>query len=353
MIILGLMSGTSLDGLDIAACEFYETGGNYEYRILASKAYSYDDSFVFKLKNAISFSAKDFVRLDREYGILLGDIVNGFCEEFNLKPDYIASHGHTIFHEPDKNITFQLGSGAYISASTGIPTISDFRTLDIALGGQGAPLVPIGDALLFGEYDYCINLGGFANISFDEGGNRKAYDICPVNFVLNKLAQEFDLDYDKNGELGKRGEVIPELLAQLNKLDYYKQKGPKSLGSEWVEVNIFPLLGEYDNTVDVMTTFYEHVSQMIKNAVKDNLGKSKILLTGGGTYNDFLIEKIRCTNVKNWVIPDRQTIEFKEALIFAFLGYLRVNNKINTLASVTGASVSSIGGCICLSGRET
>ena len=258
--------------------------------------------------------------------------------------DIISSHGHTIFHQPDKAFTFQLGSGATIASTTNITTISDFRTLDVALGGQGAPLVPIGDKLLFHEYDYCLNLGGFANISFDVNNLRIAFDICPVNLVLNDLASQKNRSFDKDGEIGASGKINPSLLNSLNSLDYYSQKWPKSLGREWVEKNIYSLFTDPVLSIeDRAATFYEHVAYQLSEV----LGFSgRILLTGGGAKNKFLVKKLMEKTPCQIVKPENQLIDFKEALIFAFLGVLRFNGQINCLSSVTGADIDNIGGVI-------
>ncbi len=342
---IGIMSGTSLDGLDIAAVEFLEKDGSWSFNLVGFETISYSFEWVNRLKNAPSISAEKLTELHSDYGRFIGEQVYKFMNKNPFAADLIASHGHTVFHQPDKGYTLQIGNGANIAAATNVLTVSDFRTGDVALGGQGAPLVPIGDRLLFSEYDYCLNLGGFANISYEKNGKRLAYDNCPVNFVLNHFAEKVGLAYDKNGELGRKGKVNQELLTLLNQIPFYQSTAPKSLGREWVEQEFFPLLNQFSiSDTDKIRTVYEHIAQQICNAVS---GKGKILITGGGAFNSFLIERIKSLTNIEVVIPSKEIIDYKEAIIFAFLGVLRVKNQNNCLASVTGARKDNCGGLIC------
>jgi anhydro-N-acetylmuramic acid kinase len=270
-------------------------------------------------------------------------LINAFLHG-KEKPQLIASHGHTIFHQPDKNFTFQLGNGASVAAATHITTVSDFRSFDVALGGQGAPLVPTGDQLLFSEYDYCLNIGGFANISFDLDGTRIAFDVCPANIVLNELALQKGLPYDEDGRLGASGIVNEPLLQKLNNLDFYRQKWPKSMGREWVDIQIMPLLSASGLSIEDQTaTMYEHIAFQISNVTGNNVS---LLATGGGSKNLFLINRLKQKTSCEVVLPDEKLIDFKEALIFAFLGVLAFNGQINIRASVTGSKQDHIGGVI-------
>jgi len=346
--IIGLMSGTSLDGLDIACCYFEEKNGKWNYKIEAATTVKYTEEWNTKLTTIHTASAYEFALANTEYGYYLAEKVNEFIAANNITDiDFIASHGHTIFHQTDKNFTFQLGSGAAIAGRTGITTVCDFRSTDVALNGQGAPLVPIGDALLFPGYDYCLNLGGIANISYQNNGKRVAFDICPVNLVLNELAKTLGKNYDSEGELARSGSVNNNLLEKLNNLDFYKTTGAKSLGREWVEEVFFPVLNNFEiSTHYKLNTVCEHIAiQIGKQVINKN---ADMLITGGGAYNSYLTERIQNHSAAKIVIPDNQTIEYKEALIFAFLGLLRVEQKINTLASVTGARTDSTGGAIYL-----
>ena len=346
--ILGLMSGTSLDGLDIACCTFEQNGESWSYKIEEAVTYKYNEEWSKKLASIHNSSAYEFALANTEYGYYLAEKVNEFISEKNIKGiDLIASHGHTIFHQPEKNFTFQLGSGAAIAGRTGITTVCDFRSLDVALNGQGAPLVPIGDALLFSGFEYCLNLGGIANISFDNNGKRAAFDICPVNLVLNTVAQKLGKTYDSEGDFARSGSLNNKLLDKLNNLDFYKTTGAKSLGREWVEQVFFPVLNSFEISAhDKLNTVCEHIALQIAKHAKNTT--AKMLVTGGGAYNSYLMERLKVHIQAEVIIPDNQTIEYKEALIFAFLGLLRFEQKNNTLASVTGASTDSTGGAIYL-----
>lgn len=341
--VVGLMSGTSLDGLDLC-CVHFDYDGAWHYRIVKAESVDYPETLRHALASAQDMTAQEYARLHSDYGLYLGRQVKAFVERNGLKVDLVASHGQTIFHQPSVRFTAQIGSGAGIAAESGIDTVCDFRTTDVALGGQGAPLVPIGDAVLFGDYDYCLNMGGFSNISFAAGGRRLAYDISPVNYVLNHYAGLRGLAFDRDGALARSGHVCAELLARLNSLDFYTQSGPKSLGREWVESAVYPLIDGYDLSVeDVLATFVEHVAVQIGG----NVRAGRVLVTGGGARNTFLLERMRAIAPQaDYIVPDPLTIDFKEALIFALLGALYVADLPNCLATVTGASRDNIGGCL-------
>lgn len=347
---IGLMSGTSLDGLDVCCCTFFRQADKWTFRIDCAKGYGYPEEMKQILGvGAQQMSALDFIAFHSAYGKFLGERVNEFMQEFGVRPDIIASHGHTVFHEPKKKIMYQIGDGAAIAAETRIPTVSDFRRLDIMLGGQGAPLVPIGDRLLFADYDYCLNIGGFSNISFEQDGKRIAFDISPVNYVINHYCRQIGLEFDRDGEIARRGVICKGLLDELNGMDFYRQSGPKSLGREWVETLVYPMLEHYRLSLeDKLRTFYEHAAYQISRVVASHpLAKGgKLLITGGGAFNKFLIERIGALCPCEIVIPDRQIIEYKEALIFAFLGALYMADEPGCLASVTGAPMDNIGGML-------
>jgi len=341
--LLGIMSGTSLDGIDLALCKFGEK--SEPFSIQKAVTIPYTEEWVRKLKQAESCSGKELIVLHREYGKYLGEICHDFLKDVDVshQPSFISSHGHTIFHEPKKHLTFQLGCGASIAVASGIDTICDFRITDVARGGQGAPLVPIGDAMLFGAYTYCLNLGGFVNISHEEKGKRIAFDIAPLNYVLNRVAAREKLNYDEGGALAASGKIIASLEKQLDALEYYSQSAPKSLGREWVEESIFPLLSDRYSTADILHTFCVHAARQTAKCCPQ---KGTMLVTGGGAYNTFFIEALRKVCVPEIILPDSSVIEFKEALVFAYLGYLRMNNTFNALSSVTGAHFDSISGSI-------
>lgn len=347
MHIIGLMSGTSLDGLDVALVDIAEINKNIQYQLIVAETIPYSKEWKERLSTLDTASAYEYALANVQLGHYFGKCVNSFISKHNFKADIIASHGHTVFHQPDLLLTTQIADGDAIAAETHLPVVSNFRTLDVALGGQGAPLVPIGDRLLFGQYDACLNLGGIANISFEENGKRIAYDICPCNMVLNQLARKMDLEYDKDGLIAKKGSINDSLFNQLNSLDYYKQNGPKSLGKEWFLEYFRPLIDGSLPTEDYLRTCVEHIATQIAIVIKENNIKS-ILITGGGALNKFLIERLEqmVQSKCKIVIPDSPIISYKEAIVFALLGYLRVTSQINTLASVTGARVDSIGGTI-------
>ena len=351
--ITGLMSGTSLDGLDMCHVRFTldESNQRWSYEILAAEDEPYSDELKHQLATAQNMTAEEYALLNSDYGLYLGTRVREFISRNRIKPDYIASHGHTIFHQPSRRLTTQIGSGAGIAAESGVDTICDFRTVDVALGGQGAPLVPVGDRNLFSEFSYCLNLGGFSNISFDnEDGSRGAYDISPVNYVLNHYTRTIGLDYDKDGEIARRGTVNEALLDNLNNLDFYHKTGPKSLGREWVEQSVIPLIDSFNLTMeDRLATFAEHVAIQISAHIKGG----RVLLTGGGALNKYLVERMQARAPQcEYHVPDKRTVNFKEALIFAFLGALWVANIPNCLSSVTGARYDNIGGALYKSGLK-
>jgi anhydro-N-acetylmuramic acid kinase len=343
---IGLMSGTSLDGLDIAYVKFIHDNNNWSFSVDIAETHNYSANIRERLYNAHKLNTKDFLILHNYYGEYTGDVVNKFIVKNNIPVDFIASHGHTIFHQPQNKFTFQIGSGASICAKTKITTISDFRTLDVALGGNGAPLVPIGDLHLFPTYKYCLNLGGFANISIKKDENIYAYDIAPCNFALNYLTQQIGKEFDKNGEIAQEGIFDDNLLNKLNSIEYFHKNPPKSLGREWFENIYKPNLDNINISItDKLNTVVENISDQIIKQL-DNNPKSSVLITGGGTYNKYLIDKITQKTNNNIVLPEDKIIDFKEALIFAYLGLLKFTNKLNTLKSVTGAEKNSIGGII-------
>ncbi|KAF5061456.1 Anhydro-N-acetylmuramic acid kinase [anaerobic digester metagenome] len=343
---IGLMSGTSLDGLDIACCTFGFTGDKISFSIDCAETIPYQPAMISRLRQTENTSALEFFRIHNAYGQWAGEVVRDFIGRHHLNPLLIASHGHTVFHRPEEGFTVQAGNGAQIAAITGIRTVCDFRSVDVAYGGQGAPLVPIGDRLLFGKYEACVNIGGFSNISMESAGNRIAWDICPANYVLNHYAGLLGLKYDDSGKIAGSGNLIAGLFQHLNRLDYYSAKPPKSLGREWVEANIYPLADKsLDDIPGILHTLTLHIAEQISKALPEK-PTGKVLLTGGGVHNDFLVEKIRNLSSCSIEIPEPEIIDYKEALIFALLGVLRYKNIPNCLASVTGAASDSIGGAI-------
>ena len=343
-LAIGLMSGSSLDGLDIALIRFHEEGDKYGFQILAAETLPYPEYWTKQLSEAFHKQPEDLVQLDKEYGRYLGEQVLSFAQKHNVHPDFIASHGHTIFHRPEEHYTLQIGDGAELAQACGFTVVNDFRSEDVSKGGQGAPLVPIGDKLLFGDYEICLNIGGIANLSYDEDGKRIAYDLCIANQALNYLAQMQGLEYDKDGALARSGEVDHSLLKKLNNLPFFLQEPPKSLGREFFETYQKDLLKDL-SVEDMLATFVEHIALQIALPIS-LLPKGKILCTGGGARNQYLIERLQARTKHEVVIPEKQIIDYKEALVFAFLGLLRLEGKTNVLSSVTGAASDSCSGRI-------
>ena len=341
---IGLMSGSSLDGLDLALVKFKEEGEHYDFQILAAETLPYPDFWKTQLSKAFHKRPEDLVQLDKDYGRYLGEQVLTFAKKHNATPNFVASHGHTIFHKPEQHYTLQIGDGQELARACGFLVINDFRSEDVSKGGQGAPLVPIGDKLLFSDYEICLNIGGIANVSYDENGQRIAYDLCIANQALNHLAQTKGLDYDRDGQLARSGEVNMDLLKRLNRHPFYGQLPPKSLGREFFEENQKDLLKDL-SVEDLLATFTEHIALQIALGVS-HLPKGKILVTGGGARNQFLMERLQARSSHEVVIPEKTIIDYKEALVFAFLGLLRLEGKTNVLASVTGAESDSCSGQI-------
>ena len=336
--VIGVMSGTSLDGIDLAHIHFSIVNGKWDFEIFGAETVPYDIHWLNQLKNAVDFSSEDLKKLNEDYTMLLGNVIKSFIEKHQLHDlDAVSSHGHTILHQPQNGLTLQIGNLAEIAKILDQKVVCDFRVQDVDLGGQGAPLVPVGDRILFSAYDYCLNLGGFSNVSFEQNGNRIAFDISPVNTVLNFYSNKLGLDYDDRGEISRSGQLNARLLSDLNELEYYKKPFPKSLGFESVKTVVLPLMEKFEiPTEDKMRTFAEHIAIQVSLALPDK--KGKLLATGGGAYNDFLIERMQFHLPEmKIIIPDEKTLEFKEALIFALLGVLKLRNEINVLASVTGA----------------
>lgn len=334
-----------MDGVDIAYCEFLYENQKWNFQIKVAETVPYDQNWIVRLSQLHRQPIHLFPKTDAFYGRYLGKITRQFIDENNLKVDFVSSHGHTIFHQPENGFTAQIGCGAGISAECGLPVVNNFRAMDVVLGGQGAPLVPIGDQFLFNDYDACLNLGGFSNISFKN--SQKAFDISPCNMAFNLMANEINLPFDEDGKIAASGSIHDELLMELNNLDFYKKNNAKSLGIEWFNQSFLPILNRFEtiSIPDKMATVNLHVAQQIAKVINtENI--DNILVTGGGAHNKILIQNIQTLTKTQIIIPDSSTINYKEALIFAFLGVLRIRNEINILKSVTGAVSNSIGGAL-------
>lgn len=358
---IGVMSGSSLDGLDISYAEFTEIGGKWNYEILSATCIPYNEQWVNKLTNATSLSALDYQLLHTEFGHYIGRCINDFIASNNLhfKVALVASHGHTTFHIPSKKMTSQLGDGGAIAASTKLPVVTDLRALDVALGGQGAPIVPIGEKLLLHQYAYLLNIGGIANISIN-GDEYKAFDVCPANRVLNMLANEAGRNFDENGNMARAGNIHPALLNELNGLEYYAKQTPKSLANDFGTEIVYPIIKKYPiSIVDALATYVGHITTQIRNAIKfhetENEKEKQLLVTGGGAFNTFLVEQLQQSlediDLKV-IVPDDNLVKYKEALIMALIGVLRWREEYNVLSSVTGAARDSVGGAMWMGQEE-
>ena len=354
---IGLMSGSSLDGLDIAFTELHETSGKWTVEIRAVACYPYNEEWIEKLSNATLLKALDYQLLHTAYGHYTGAMVNRFVEEHELQHQVqlISSHGHTTFHVPFQKMTAQLGDGAAIAATTGINVVSDLRAMDIAKGGHGAPIVPIGEKLLFSEYPIFLNLGGIANVSFNGQSQYIAFDVCPANRVLNMLTAEANRKFDEGGQLSAAGKVDEKLLSLLNDLDYYRLPYPKSLSNDFGSDVVYTLIkNKKIPRENALRTYVEHIAVQIRNAIRTapsnfDIRGSKMMVTGGGAHNKFLIERLSYYLNEfeiQVVIPKKEIVEYKEAIIMALIGILRWREENNVLASVTGASADSIGGAV-------
>ncbi|GAA4280751.1 anhydro-N-acetylmuramic acid kinase [Gaetbulibacter aestuarii] len=340
------MSGTSLDGIDLVDVTF-EFEEKWRYTIHHSETVKYPETWYQTLKHLVTFSEVQLREIDADYTEFLAHIIQRFISKNHINGiDAVCSHGHTAKHEPAKGYTYQIGNLSMLSKKLKQTVVCDFRAQDVALGGQGAPLVPIGDKLLFSDYTFCLNLGGFANISFENEGERIAYDICPVNSVLNHYANRLGFEYDNEGSMASKGSVDDLLLKRLNDLDFYALPFPKSLGIEWVNSEILPRINKMDLPVEiVLRTFTEHITDQISEVLNTTTGAT-VLITGGGAYHTFLIDRLREKTSNQLHIPNSDLVEFKEALIFGFLGVLKLRDEVNCLKSVTGASKNHSSGKI-------
>ncbi len=335
--VIGVMSGTSLDGIDLAYITF-TNDVSWNFKIEKSETISYNEHWFKILKNIVTKSFKELQEIDSSYTLFLATTIKDFISRNNIKQiDAVCSHGHTALHKPKKGFTYQIGNKEELVSELNETIVCDFRVQDVNLGGQGAPLVPIGDQLLFSQYEFCLNLGGFANISTTKNNSRIAYDICPVNIVLNHYSELLGFQYDSEGKLASQGTINKQLFIQLNNLEYYNKSYPKSLGLEWVKKEIFPLIERFDLDIkDILRTFIEHIAFQISKEFNTSK-KLSVLITGGGAYNVFLINRIKSRTDNEIVIPSKDIIEYKEALIFGLLGVLKIRGEINCLSSVTGA----------------
>ncbi len=346
--VIGMMSGSSLDGLDIADCTFSSLGNSFSYFINTAQTLEYPEDLKKSLTIASSLSSIQLTELNKQYSSWISEQLNNIIEDKD-SIQLIGLHGHTVFHEPKKGFSLQLGDGAIISSKTNIATVTDFRNADIAAGGQGAPLSPKGDLDLFSEYDGFLNLGGISNFSFKmKDDSILGYDICPFNLALNELAERVGLNYDKDGKLASKGVLIESLFEELNSIPFYADKKPKSIDRIWYEKEFQPILKKYYNSSrleDIIHSVCQHQKKQIADVLNYYLSEGKqILFSGGGTNNSFFIESLKSQVKAEIIIPETEIVDYKEAIIFAYLALLRALNKTNCIAKVTGAEKDSIGG---------
>ena len=335
--VIGVMSGTSLDGIDLVYAKFC-LNETWSFEIVHAETVEYPSNWYEALKELVNTPIEELKAIDTNYTEYLAKVIKNFIIKYQIKNiDAICSHGHTALHQPENKLTYQIGNRPFLAELIKETVVCDFRVQDVELGGQGAPLVPIGDELLFSEFDFCLNLGGFANVSTNFNRNRIAYDICPVNIVLNHYIRKLGLNYDDEGKIASEGMISVKLLNQLNALEFYKETYPKSLGLEWVNNTVFPLIDTFKLEIqDVLKTFVEHIAIQIASEInKKHTGS--VLITGGGVYNIYLMDRIEAHSIQKIIVPKNEVVEFKEAVIFGFLGVQKLRNEVNCLSSVTGA----------------
>lgn len=342
--VIGIMSGSSCDGLDISLCEYKLENDHWSFEIIKTHTEEYSKTWKSRLMNCRNLTGNELRELDLQFGHLIGSSVNNFLKSYSEKIDIISSHGHTVFHDVSNKYNLQIGDGHAISALTETDVVYDFRTLDIQKGGQGAPLVPMGDILLFSDYEACLNLGGIANVTINKGEIVTAFDVCPFNQLLNACAIKLGHEFDEDGKIGQQGNLIKELKKELENWGYYL-KGDTSISNEQIANELLPLINLYSNTPDTLFTLYDHFSEQIANQVNKYLTKEdRILLSGGGAYNLYFIQLLEERINASVIVPGKGLIEHKEAIIFAFLGILRIRNEINCLSSITGSTSDSVCG---------
>ncbi len=347
--VIGAMSGTSLDGLDIVLVNFKLINKHWNYKIVSATTIPYEEILKKSLNEAELLSGLELSLLNNSFGDFIGSQIHTFLNRLNLTADLICSHGHTVFHQPENRLTLQIGNGSNILAKTNITTVTNYRDLDIALGGEGAPLVPNGEIELFPDYNYFLNLGGIANISIHNHKSVFGFDITAANMLLNYLCNKyFNKEFDKNGELAKAGKINNDILTSLNQLDYFSKSHPKSLGKEFVFQKMIPIIDlESEDPKNLIRTAVAHIVKEILWTIRKLHIKEEVLVSGGGALNSFLISELK-KDYNKFVLPDKDTIEYKEALIFAFLGLKRQLGDINCLRSITGSKRDTSSGSIFL-----
>lgn len=352
--VIGVTSGTSLAGLDLVFVALTEVRGKWTYEIKAAERLAYTPEWEEKLGSAANLPARDYLLLNSEYGHYTGHAVKQFISQHQLdhQVHFITAHGHTVFHVPGQKMTAQLGDGAAIAAVTGLPVISDLRAMDVALGGKGAPILPIAEQLLFPDYRYRVNLGENATIAIQKDEQFLAFDICPCNYILDTLAETLGRAYDDEGKLAAGGVTDQPLLGALNGLAFYNEKYPRTLASKFGTGIVMPMIQQHQlSTQGKLNTYTHHIAAQIEKVVKDLLPQEEdtsrsLLLTGGGTANTYLVKVIEEVLQPLNITVTTQNEPFRNALMIALLGALRWRQEPNALASVTGAEKDSVGGAL-------
>jgi len=345
MIIAGVMSGSSLDGLDIAIVHF---SPNSDWQLLWSYDIPYTPEWVSRLKNYHLLSSTEYVSLKFDFSRYIGELVGDALGDYSGNVDYVSFHGHTLLHLPEKGITEQIGNGGVLAAILNIPTITDFRTQDVTKGGVGTPLAPLVELNLFKGHDYYLNLGGIANITkLIDAAKLMAYDVCPCNQVLNYFSNQMGKDYDEGGEIARSGTINKNLIDYLNSIPYFDQNPPKSLDNNWIMNEVIPNFpaGKIEDTLH---TFCNWVAECIANEVEESKASS-LMVSGGGAHNTYFMECLTSRlSSKNCELhlPSKEIIDFKEAILMSLMAYKYINGESNVLCSVTGASSDSIGGAL-------
>lgn len=346
--IIGIMSGSSLDGLDVSLTKFNHTT-HWQFEIIQAVTIPIPDHLKTQLRSSTNLGAREISLLDLQYGEWIGEELTKWISRFSMTPDLIGIHGHTVFHLPKEHLSLQIGNGLTIAQKTGIPTVDNFRSLDVLLGGQGAPLVPFGEQMLFSGCAAYLNLGGICNISIHKENKVTAWDIAPCNQVFNHFSKQLGFNYDDKGSLSRKGSIDHIWLNYLQSLSYFQQEPPKSLANQWTQE---VLKKSPDNPFDALASYVDFLSEQIAFEVTGAINGGTMMITGGGAYHQYLIEQIEEKIGPGFkiIVPDNLIIEQKESVIFAFLALMRLRGEINVLSSVTGAKRDSCSGTLHLPG---
>jgi anhydro-N-acetylmuramic acid kinase len=372
--IIGLISGTSVDGVDAVFAEFSGPPERPEIRQLGFLTAPYDESLrreILAVSGGDVRSAQELSRLDHAVGDAFGRAALAVLAEAGKTPDdldLVGSHGQTILHDPARGETWQVGEPSRIAAATGAVVVADFRRADMAVGGQGAPLVPLFDTLVFREPDHgrvLLNIGGIANLTVLPAGHGTsgvfAFDTGPGNVLIDEFvrhATEGRTSYDDGGRLAAAGRVDEELLAGFMEHPYFYEKPPKSTGREVFGAAFVALtMGEWvrggERLEDLVATLTEFtalsIAESIKVYVRPRADVSEVLVSGGGIHNDTMMKRIT-EELEDFQVRTLETVGFssdaKEALAFALLARETVAGRAGNVVGATGASSPVVLGSI-------